>query len=188
MGLIRGGLLTLVSILLFLSLFATNTFLTMSMSLSHDAVKPKLISVVDDILRNQTSMAEDIDKNLEEMQIYCRNHSIFTRKISEPEFVLEIPCDIVANGSEAIITYAINDLVETNYYKNYDCNFWQCEYNPPFYLFSQKAQNYWKSWLYWSLFASLILIVLAFLLTEKSYPYYQLFRNDILFLSHYTLY
>lgn len=166
MGLIRGGLLTLVSILLFLSLFATNTFLTMSMSLNHNVVKPELISVVNSILINQTNVADDINKNIGWMQLYCKNNSVFTKKISDPEFVFEIPCEVVENGSEAIINYAVNDIVETNYYKKYDCKFWQCEYNPPFYLFSEKAYNYWKGWFYWSLFASLVLIALAFILIE----------------------
>ena len=63
MGIIRSGLLTIVSILLFLSILSMNSFMTVSMSLDYDVLKPELTSVVQDLVQEQVS-SEDIDKNL----------------------------------------------------------------------------------------------------------------------------
>ena len=53
MGVIRGGLLVIVSVLLFVSLLAGNLFLTMSWSLDYDNVKTELVSVVKELVEEE---------------------------------------------------------------------------------------------------------------------------------------
>jgi len=164
MGLIRGGLLTFVSILLFLSLFAMNSFWTISTSLEYDVLKPELVSVVSDVIRNQTSDASDMDDALAGMQRLCLNNTEITQKFGDNVFTL--PCETVNQGSEAVITYAITSLVEEKYYEEYNCSFWECSYTPPYHLVSAKAQSYWNGWFYIALMVSLALAAAAFFLLE----------------------
>jgi len=159
--------LTIVSIALFLSFFAGNTFLTLSMSLDHDNVQTELTDILNDIVRNQTAIAKNIDADLRNMQIYCQNNTEFVYK--EDDYVVSVPCDVVANGSEAIISYSVSQLVEESYYKEYDCKFWDCSYDPPFHLVSLKAQKYWQGWFYWMLALSIILVAASFILIENKH-------------------
>ncbi|HJX50273.1 MAG TPA: hypothetical protein VJ438_02310 [Candidatus Nanoarchaeia archaeon] len=171
MGLIRGGLFTLVCVLLFVSLFAMSTLLTISMSLSHDNVQEELVSIVGNQIRNQTSVASDINTDLRDMQIYCADNIQFVKEYNN--FVYTFPCEVVFEGSESVVTFAINQFVDDVYYKEYDCNFWDCDFTPPYHLISAKAQSYWTGWFYWSLFISLVLVGLTFVLIEdrKNLPF-----------------
>lgn len=165
MGLLRGGLLTFVSILLFLSLFAMNSTWTISMSLKYDNIKTELIPVISDIIRNQSTIAEEMDVAVEGMQIICLENVEVVQKFGEDTYTF--PCEVVNQGSEAVITYAITSLVEDKYYQEYDCNFWECSYTPPYHLVSAKAQSYWGGWFYWSLLLSLVLAAVIFFLVEN---------------------
>lgn len=137
------------------------------MSLDYETIKPEITSIVSDIMRNQSDVAQNLDDVLQVMQVYCQNNTEFV--YSFQDYVFTFPCETINNGSEAVITYAISDLVEQNYYKKYDCKFWQCDMNPPYHLISEKAHNYWRGLFYWSLIISLILIALTFLLIENKH-------------------
>jgi len=165
MGMIRGALLTFVAVLLFVSLFSMNTTWTIAKSLKYDNIKPELITVINDVIRSQTTVASSIDSNLKNMQLICQNNTEIVQKFEDE--VYTIPCDVVGQGSEAVITYVVSDLVEQNYYKEYDCNFWECSYDPPYHLVSAKAQSYWSGWFYMALLVSILLAVGAFFLIEN---------------------
>ncbi len=165
MGLIRGGLLTFACILLFLSLFSMNTFWTFSMSLKYDNVKTELVSIISDTIRNQTNTAEEMDNALAGMQRTCINQTEIVQMFGEETYTF--PCEIVNQGSEAVITYAVTSLVEEKYYQEYDCKLWQCSYTPPYHLVSAKAQSYWSNWFYLSILVSLALAVAIFFLVEN---------------------
>jgi len=169
MGLIRGGLLTFGCILLFLSLFAMNTFWTISMSLDYDVIKPELVSVVGEIIRNQTSVASDMDNAIGGMLIICLNNTEVVQEFGGE--VYTFPCETVNQGSEAIITYAISSLVEKKYYQEYNCSFWECSYTPPYHFVSAKAQSYWNGWFYTSLILSLIFAAMLFFLVENKHNF-----------------
>ncbi len=172
MGMIRGGLLTLVAILLFLSLFAMNTFGTISMSLDYDSLKPEMTNVVSEIIRDQIDITESIDLSMIGSQLICQNNN--TEIVQEfGGKVYTIPCEIISQGSEAVVTYIIGDFVEQVYYDEYDCDFWDCSYTPPYHLVSSKAKSYWSGWFYTALVISLLLAVGGFFLIEnkKSYPF-----------------
>ncbi len=167
MGLIRGALVTIFTILLFLSLFATASSLTISMSLNYNVIKPEVHSIVSDIILNQTEIPEEIEKGLANMQLYCQNNSVLVQE--NEDYTFELPCEVVNQGTEAIILYAIEDIVEETYYKEYDCDFMNCfeEEAPPFFLFSKHAQGYFMGWFYISLLISIALMVLLFFFIES---------------------
>ena len=101
------------------------------------------------------------------MEIYCMANSVFV--FAQEDYTFELPCEVVSNGSEAVIDYGLNSLVEEAYYKEYDCNFLSClkETGSPFFLVSQKAKDYWNGKFYLSLFLSFGLIALMFFLIEN---------------------
>jgi hypothetical protein len=174
MGMIRGALVTVFTILLFLSLFSSAIFLTMSMSLNLNVIKPEIEGIVDNLIRNQTTIASDIDRDLVDMQVFCQNNTELTRLYLD--FPVTIPCETVSQGSESIIAYTIGDLVEKNYYKEYDCNFRDCfsEEGNPFFLISKHSKDYWNGWFIWSLIISIVFSVLIFVFMES--------RNNLPFL------
>ena len=139
MGFIRTALVTIITILLFISLFSAASFLTISMSLNYDVIKPEVHNIVNEIILNQT---EQIDSELAEMQLYCQNNTVFTRDVEE--YIIELPCEIINQGSDAIITYVVDDLVEKNYYKEYDCDFRDCfsQEENLFFIFSKIPFSY----------------------------------------------
>ena len=76
MGLIRGGLVTLCSIALFLALFLTAGFLTISMSLSHDVLKPELKENIMEIINNENIISGTLDEFILPMREYCDDLNI----------------------------------------------------------------------------------------------------------------
>jgi len=173
MGFIRGALVTIITILLFISLFSAAGFLTVSMSLDYNVIKPEVHRIVSDIILNQTDMDEQIDEAMAGMQFYCQNNTVFVQNVEG--YTLELPCEVINQGSEAVIIYAIDDMVEKNYYKEYDCEFRECfsQEENMFFVFSKHSQNYWNYWFYISLIISIILGVLLFFCMESktSFPF-----------------
>ncbi|MBA7673137.1 hypothetical protein ES703_81325 [subsurface metagenome] len=166
MGFIRGILLILVIVLLFLSLFLGNVFLTLNLSLDYENVQPKLVSAIKDVIEKEINLIGGIEEEFEFMKPHCQNNSKFV--FSYSEYTFEIPCEVVDEGLEAVIDYQINSFVEEIYYKDYECDFWDCigETEYPFFLVSAKAKDYWGEKFYFSLIASVIFIALIFFLVE----------------------
>ncbi|MAG79232.1 hypothetical protein CMI40_02550 [Candidatus Pacearchaeota archaeon] len=169
MGFLKGGGLFIVSTLLLISLLLGNIFLTLNLSLKYDILEPELTSVVKDVVEEEFGLSSIIDEQYPFMEFYCQNHSDFV--FSESGYTFEIPCDVIAKGSDAVVEKGVSDLVNDIYYDNYDCNFWNCidKSEIPYFLVSEKAKDYWKSKFYITLFVSFILIVLTFLLVEQKY-------------------
>ncbi len=167
MGIIRGGLFVIVSVLLFVSLLAGNLFWTLSSSLQYDNVQPELASVVGGIVGSQADVNNILDENFQLMEEYCEDYSEFV--FDEGGYSFVIQCDKVSQGSDAVINNAVDSLVDGFYYKNYDCDFWACfgEADTPLFLISEKARDYWNGMFYFSLVGSFVLIVLMFFLIEK---------------------
>jgi len=161
MGLIRGILLVFVCVLLFVSFFLMGTFATLDSSLSYETIKPQIKPLLRDTLDftpiyNYESVFEN----------YCVNSTEYVYPDVNHTFVL--PCNVVANGTEAIIDYQLDILIEDDYHKEYDCKFWNCfKETGPFFLVSQYAQDYWRSKFYNFLIISILLAGLVFLLVEK---------------------
>lgn len=199
MGVIRAILVTITSILLFLTLFSMNAFLTMSMSLEYDTVHAEFADIVGNLVIDNIDLSI-LDENLPAVAVYCQNRdkillglslediaSLKDENISLEEIIITEPttnksffdfsiaCDAITLGSEEIIRQVIADKVNESYYIEEDCEFWDCSSSSgvPLYLISQKAQEYWEGWFYLSLFASLILAGVLFLFVgeKKGLPF-----------------
>ncbi len=168
MGLIRSGLLVIVSVLLFISLLLGGIFLTLNMSLEYQNVNPQIVPIVNNFI-NDSNFSQFIIELYPMMNSSCENNSEFIFNSSELGQVLIIPCETVLKGPENIVNYTTNFFIEDSYYKNYDCSFIDCfqKYQPPLFLISEKLKDYWKSKFNFTLIISLILIALVFFLTEK---------------------
>lgn len=170
MGVIRGILLVLVSVTLFLSLFATALFWTLSSSLVYENVEKESVNVLGDLL-NQSGAMDSFSTVIPVMQSYCGNNTDWDYVFNEAGYTMSIPCSSVSLGTEAIMGEMVKSLVQMIYYTRYDnCNFWDCAGNAgtaPFFLVSERAYNYWNNKFYTLLGISFILFILFFLLIEK---------------------
>src|SRR3989339_535736 len=164
MGFIRSILLIGVSILLFLSLFIGNIFLTLSWSLEYETVKPQMITLVEDLANNELGLFESVNKDFYLMTTYCQNNSEYV--FAQEGYTFVIPCENILLGPEEVIKYGIANLVTQMYYEEYDCNFWECVKlaDKPFVLVSEKAKDYWKSKFYLILMITIGLIILSVLI------------------------
>jgi len=167
MGIIRGGLLVVISVLLFISFLAGNLFLTMDKSLEYDNVKAEILPVVRDIADEEMDITNVIEDNMETMEDYCLNNSDYV--FEESDYTFEVSCESVSKGSEAVVDEGTENLLEDIYYNDYDCGFISCfeEMEYPFFLVSEKFKNKFNNWFYVSLLISLALIVLVFILVES---------------------
>jgi hypothetical protein len=166
MGFIRGGLLTIVVVLLFLSLLAASMLLTLSLSLKYENIKPELTSVIRDSIEEGIK-EKGVEGDFVLMQEYCENNSVYP--LTEEDYSLEVPCETVDQGLDSVVEYLANALVDKAYYDDYDCDFWDCfELDEvPFFLISEKAKQYWSSKFYFALFASIVFASLTLLLVER---------------------
>ncbi len=184
MGIIRGGLVALISIMLFLSLLSMNIFMTMSLSLKYDVIKPKLSNLI------LNTAKENIDINQFDnlIKLYCQNNNSFPIKdFINDSFVVdeEISCDLaLQEGSEAVLKDMIDKGIDKSYYAEYNCTVFNCnegneENQQAFsiqkflFLFSEQIKDYWKKWFYWTIVLSIILCSLLFFLMENrsSFPF-----------------
>ncbi|MBU0959052.1 MAG: hypothetical protein KKB31_03855 [Nanoarchaeota archaeon] len=174
MGVIRGGLLVIVSSLLFLSLLAGGLFLVLSTSLNYEGVQNGLGSFI----RHEVGKG-GFEFSLSQQN--CLDRSEFV--INAEGFSLTIPCSEVEKGEGAVINYAIEQLVADVYYEGYSCGFWEClnDGKGIFVLISEKAKTYWMDKFYYSLIAFIILSVLIFFLIENKMNYPILLGSFILF-------
>lgn len=169
MGVIRGILLVLVSVTLFLSLFATALFWTLSSSLLYENVEKESVVVLKDLLES-AGMTGSISAVIPTMQLYCGNNTDSDYVFNEAGYTMSVPCSSVSLGEDAVMDEMIKSLVQVIYYTRYDnCNFWDCggESGAPLFLVSEKAHNYWNNKFYLLVGVSLILSALVFLLVKK---------------------
>lgn len=166
MGIIRGGLLVLTSVLLLISFLAGNIFLTMDLSLDYDNIQPEIVSIVMDIFKSETNLNQVVVDKFPFMETYCESHSEFV--FNEQGYTFAIPCSVISQNFDAIVEQAANSLAKDIYYREYTCEFWKCfeEMKLPFFVISKKAKDYWHNKFYLSLTISAILIILIFFLVE----------------------
>ena len=169
MGIIRGAILTTLSLILLLSFFLMAISLTLSWSLEFDTVQPALKDSVNELAEEQFNLDENIEGKMVLMQAYCANNTEFV--LHEGEYTLVLPCDVVNKGSNEVINFGINSIIEQIYYTNYDCGFWNClkETKTSFVLFSEKARSYWNSKFYIFLLTSIGLSTLIFFLSQRKH-------------------
>lgn len=184
MGFFRSSFVFILGILLFFSFLAMNSFFILQSSLKYENVKAGLYPLVvsqpgseigeglvpEEILGN-SNLTKATEDALRIAKSYCRNKNNTNYSFKYQGYSLNISCDMVSNAtsSQEIINKTFDDAVYGIYYKEYDCNFWNCfsKTGLPFFLVSEKAREYWKQKFYFSLIASLILIALMLLFIEQ---------------------
>lgn len=167
MGFLRGGLLTIVGIVLFIAFLAGNLFLTLYLSLDYDNVKPSFSSNIKDTIEEQFNIFDIITERMELITLYCENYSEYV--FNQQGYTFVVPCDIILEGPEEIIIKTLDNFIENIYYRDYDCGFFDClkKTGEPFFLVSKHAQDYWKAKFYSVLLIAVILVALSFLLIER---------------------
>lgn len=170
MGVIRGSLFVIACVLLFILLVASNAFLTIDRSLDYNVVKPELTNLLTNLADRTINLSEQIEKTIPAMLIICKNESNFIFDSEEGEQVT-IPCNVVSEGSDAIIKYSFGNLIDEAYNKKYDCEYWTCFKELEgteglYFAVSKQAQDYWAGKFYLSLLGILILVGVMFLLIE----------------------
>lgn len=182
MGFFRGGLVLMLSILLFFSFLTLNSFFILSSSLKYENVKEGLYPLMKDMSESGTggllpkeiigefNLTEAAEDSLNKAKNYCNNINKTEYIFNYQGYTINISCETVNSISpETMINETYNDVIYDIYYKEYDCGFWDCfsKTKLPFFLISEKARDYWRSKFYYSLLVSLILIILIFLLVEQ---------------------
>ena len=169
MGIIRGGLLSIVCFLILVSFLAGGLFLILYLSLNYNVLEKEFVSI------NKEILGDRINQQIPLIQEACQNNTGYIFNETGFDKTIFFPCDKVSFNSDSIIEYGVKDFLRQVYYDEYPCGFWKClaqgGQGSPFVLISQKAQDYWKSKFYFVLIASLILIVLGFLLVENKFNF-----------------
>ena len=134
MGFIRGSLLVIVCILLFIVLLLSGIFLTLSLSLKYENVQEGLVSVTkgltDDkfgLIEEGFNLTERMNEAREFMREHCQNETSYVFAGGGYTFVL--PCYILEELDEnprALIDQGMENIVEQVYYDDYNCKFWNC--------------------------------------------------------------
>ena len=172
MGAIRGILLVVVSVLLFVVLLGGNVLWTLDKSLDYETIKPELVFVIKEAIENEINLSEVVEEEFGEMEEYCLDNPVYV--FSDEEFgqVFEIECDVVAQGSDAVVDSAIESFVEKIYsgqIESKDVSSVLEEVNTeskqPMFDFV-KLKNSVHSYFYIAWVAALVLFVLVFFLVE----------------------
>jgi hypothetical protein len=176
MGFIRGGLLVIVGIFLFLAILLGSIFLVLSWSLQYENVQkelgPVLKNLTEDrfgLIEENFNLTEKMGEAREFMDEHCQNESSYI--FAEGGYTFVIPCDILEEVEESpsvLVDQGVENIIEQVYYDNYNCNFWNCfeEAGLPLFLISEKAKNYWQDKFYFALIAFAVMVVLIFFLVE----------------------
>ncbi|MCL5018686.1 MAG: hypothetical protein M1416_02900 [Candidatus Pacearchaeota archaeon] len=167
MGFVRGLIVVVVSVLLFLSLLSMTFFGVVNSSLKYENVEQKSADVIRDVLESGFNLSKSVDNVYPLMQIYCRNNSDYEYVYYSEGFTFSIPCSTVMQGKDAVINETIRDLVRNNYYAEYDCTLFECLKESPLFLISEKTYNDTNNNFYFFLFSSFLLFIALFIFIEK---------------------
>ncbi len=163
MGLIRGGLLFIVTSLLMFSLLSGNIFLTLGLSFDSEGVKSELVSSVTGTILNESSFSDNIDSSLDGYKSECENKTEFWISTSQGNFL--ISCEFVDQGTEAIVQEVVSKQVDQNLdelINKEECTSFECATKI---LFSEDGKNIWFSFFYFALMISIILAIIKLILT-----------------------
>ncbi|MEK6925642.1 MAG: hypothetical protein AABW50_00025 [Nanoarchaeota archaeon] len=171
MGLIRGGLSVIVSVIFFVLLLSTNILMTLNSSLEYDTLKFNLRDVLKEKAGEQINYSQIVDKDISQLQNYCKNSSFYSTKENDYNLVINISCASINAGKETIVDEFINDVVEQLYYAEYSCNFVSClqEKENVFFLVSNQFHEDVQSKLYFLIIILIISFAGIFLLAQKKH-------------------
>lgn len=178
MGLLRGGFVFFLGILLFFSFLAMNSFFILGSSLKYENVKEGLYPIIQNTgqqipkeLIGDFNITKAAENEFSKAKRYCANANNTGYVFSYEGYTIKVPCASIvnSNNSGAFINESFDSAIYDIYYKQYDCDFWDCfsKTELPFFLVSEKAKDYWQGKFYFFFLLSLILIALIFLFSEN---------------------
>jgi len=166
MNFIRGSLLVIISALILISFLFLGIFATLNYSLKYDIIKPQIKTFIKELVKNEVNKTI-IDEQVKILQTYCKTNQDYSFNDETTNYTFVIPCETIAKGTDKIIDAEADILIDGYYYKKYECEFFNCFKESPFFIISQHAKDFWKKQFYTFLIVSFLLAVLIFLLVEK---------------------
>jgi len=162
MGVFRGGLLVIFSVLFFVCLLVQGLFLIFYFSLDYNSVSPQISSIASEVMQQQGIEQQILEKK-PIIEVYCKNNSEFIFSNPNIKKPITISCNEFLENPDNLVQTPVSNLIEDKYYSFYDCNFFDCvqKTQDPFSLVSKHAQDYWKIK---SLYLLVVLVLLALLL------------------------
>ncbi|MFW5847030.1 MAG: hypothetical protein ACOCUU_02610 [Nanoarchaeota archaeon] len=173
MGLIRGGLVVIVSIILFLFLISGNLFYTLNKSLEYEKIQENVLPEISTTLENNLNITQDLDEKYSDIKEYCENKTLYQEKYNKTfENEFNLSCEEInlnaTNSTRELTQNLIEKKFNETYYQNYDCKMFDClKQGQPLVFISQHAKNYWKGLFIKNLWILFILLSLLILLVEK---------------------
>lgn len=167
MGIIKGVLLTIVSVLLIISFFLTGGLFTLSGSLEYENIQGELVPIVVESLDVEGAFSNGINDNYALIADQCSNKTEVV--FGEGPEALIVSCEVVLQGPDAIFDDMVMTTVDRTYYAEYDCNFLDCfdKYSgEPYFLVSDHSHDYFSSKKFLFLVITLILFACAVFLSE----------------------
>jgi len=171
MGAIRGILLVIASVILFLCLIQMTFFGVLSQSLTYENVEKQSSVIINDILKENVNFTSKINSLYPEILSHCQNNSDYI--FSFEGKTIEILCEKALLGEEIAVGEGFKSWVKGIYYKDYECEFLDCFKKTslsgftPFFLVSEKAQVFWITAFRIFLLISLFLAIVVFFLVSK---------------------
>jgi len=161
MGLIRGGLLFVISSLIMFTLLAANLSLTFSLSLEDNNLQSEILSDFSSG-DQEIDFTKEVEDNFDSLVEHCENNTSF--EFSQEGYEIDIPCEIVDQGPEAVVDEAFNDIIEGAIEQQYpDSGFSGFSKL----LFSSNASGYWLNYFYIILGILFVLVLIMFFLIEE---------------------
>jgi len=169
MGFVRGSLSVIVGVLIFISLMLSGIFLNLSLSLQYENVRDGITPIVSNFTDESDSVGRISEKAISVAQIYCNITNQSNFMIQEGNYNINISCESVAEGKDSVIDEVVGEILYDVYYEEYNCTFLECfeETEAPFFLISEKSQEYWQGKFRYALILSLVLLVPFFFLMQK---------------------
>lgn len=168
MGFLRGTVITFFSIVLFIFLFFMSLTAVLSSSLNYNTLQPALKSYAGDMLQSFVDSENIFSvENRVYMKNYCSIQSEY--KFTYENYSFVIPCGVIENGTNSIISYGADNFVNQIYYAEYNCEFWQCvkASSIPLVLISEKAREYWHGKFLLLLGLSIVIFALIFFISKN---------------------
>lgn len=179
---IRGILTILSSTILLISLIVMGVSWDLSSSLNYNQVQNQAVNLFP-LIDQKLNISQALNNKLPIIKEYCISNPDFI--FSYQGYVFDISCANVNKEESAIINNTIKSFVGSLYYKQYNCNYWDCFYNlsSPFFLISEKSENYWTHLFYTSVTVSILLAGILFLFVKKKRNFPLLIGSTVIISS-----
>jgi hypothetical protein len=173
MGFIKGTLLLILTFIIFIILIITFSLASLSFSLSYENVQKNSKELTKNITDKSVlgyNVSSEIDNYINQLKIYCQqNPNIQEYTVSFENNTIKIPCSYASGTKEEIVGKVVENFVSDFYFRNYQCNFFDCfgKEKIPLFLISKKAKDYFQDKFYLTLGIALILAAISYIFLEN---------------------